>query len=162
MGVTYLFHSPHFGWHCLPWPSSVINSIVLGIHYLPVSMGIDIIPSALHTCSFWGLQPNHITCGLHPSSVNALVDIHGRLCNFPFFHPREALLVGHWGPPYHFPLVASFFPPLTEVGLHGMELVHLSCVWQLPIHKGMPISDVMRRSWFWWRTHDHLHWFITL
>ena len=30
------------------------------------------------------------------SSVDALVDIHGRSHNFPFFQPREALLVGHW------------------------------------------------------------------
>ena len=52
-------------------------------------------PPALCTCSFWSLQPNHITCGLHPSSVDAPVDIHGRSHNFPFFHPRGALLVGH-------------------------------------------------------------------
>ena len=95
MGVTYPFHSPHFVWPCLPWPSSMIGDIPLGVHYLPASMGIDVIPSALCTCSFWGLQPHHITCGLHPSSVDAMVDVHGRSCNFPFFHPREALLVGH-------------------------------------------------------------------
>ena len=40
-------------------------------------------------------------------------------------------------------------------------LVHLSHAWWLPIHKGMPISDVMRRSRFQWRTRDLLCWFIT-
>ena len=59
-------------------------------------MGIDVIPSALCTWSFQSLQPNHVTCGLHPSSVDALVDVHGRSHNFLLFHPREALLVGHW------------------------------------------------------------------
>ena len=83
-------------WSCLPWPSSVSGCIHHGVHYPPASMGIDIIPSALCTCSFWGLQPHHITWGLHPSSVDTLVDVHGRSHNFPFFHPREALLVGHW------------------------------------------------------------------
>ena len=94
-GVTYPFHSPHFVWPCLPWPSSVIGHIPLGVHYPPASMGIDNVPSALCTCSFQGLQPNHITCGLHPSSVDAPVDVHGRSCNFPFFQPRDVLLVGH-------------------------------------------------------------------
>ena len=83
-------------WPCLPWPSSVIGYIPLGVHYPPTSMGIDVIPSALCMCSFQGLQPHHITWGLHPSSVDAQVDVHGRSCNFPFFHPREALLAGHW------------------------------------------------------------------
>ena len=74
----------------------MIGCIPLGVHYPPASMGIDIVPSALHMCSFQSLQLNHITCDLHPSSVDAPVDVHGRSCNFPFFHPREALLVGHW------------------------------------------------------------------
>ena len=90
-------------------------------------MGIDIIPSALHMCSFQGLQPNHVTCGLHLSSVDASVDVHGRSHNFPFFHPREALLVGHWVTAL--PLSScGILPisPLTEVVLHGVVLVHLS------------------------------------
>ena len=65
------------------------------VHYPPASMGIDIMPSALWTCSFWSLQPNHFTCGLHPSLVDTPVDVYGISHNFPFFHPREALLVGH-------------------------------------------------------------------
>ena len=96
MGVTYPFHSPHFVWPCLPWPSFMIGHIPLGVHYLPASTGIDVVPSALCMCSFQGLQPSHVACGLHPTSVDAPVDIHSRSCNFPFFHPREALLVGHW------------------------------------------------------------------
>ena len=96
MGATYLLHSPYFVWPCLPCPSSVSGCIPLWVHYPPASMGIDIIPSAWHMCSFQNLQPNHFTCGLHPSSVDDLVDVHGRSCNFPFFHPREAFLVGCW------------------------------------------------------------------
>ena len=161
--VTYPFHSPHSVWPCLLWPSSMIGCIPLGVHYLPVSMGIDVIPSALHTCSFQSLQPNHITCGLHLFSVDTPVDVHGRSCNFLFFHPMEALLVGHWVTTL--PLSSCgvlFFSPPTEVILCGVGLVHLSHVWQLPIHKGTPISDVTRRSQFRWRTHDHPHWFVTL
>ena len=45
--------------------------------------------SALHTCSFQGLQPHHITWGLHSSSVDAPVDVHGRSCNFLFSTPGK-------------------------------------------------------------------------
>ena len=81
----------------------------------------------------------------------------------PIFPPREALLVGHQVT--DLPLSSCgilFLSPLTEVVLCGVGLVHLSHVWQLPIHKGMPISNAMRRSQFWWRTHDLPCWFVTL
>ena len=124
MGVTYPFHSPHFVWPCLPWPSSVIGCIPLGAHYPPASMGIDIIPSALNTCSFWSLQPNHITCGLHPSSVDALVDVHGRSCNFPFFHPKGSFTCRSLGDHLTtFLLWCPLFLPPTEVVLCGVGLV---------------------------------------
>ena len=97
-----------------------------------------------------------------PSLVDALVDIHGRSHNFPFFHPREALLVGHWVTALPLSSCGALFSsPLTEVVLCGVGLGHLSHVSWLPIHKGTPISDARRRSWFWWRTHDHLYWFVT-
>ena len=116
-GVAY--HDPILSIGCIP----------LGVHYPPASMGIDIIPSTLHTHSFQGLQPHHITCGLHPTSVDTPVDVHGRSCNFPFFHPREALLVGCWVTTL--PLSSCgilFLSPLTEVVLHGLRLVHMSHV----------------------------------
>ena len=163
-GVLTHFTPPFcFVWLCLLWPSSVSGCICHAVHYLPVSMGIDVITSALHTCSFQGLQPHHITWGLHPSSVDAPVDIHGRSHNFLFLHPREALLVGHWVTTLPlFSCDVHFFSPLTEVVLHGVGLLYLSCAWQLSIHKGMPTSDAVRRSQFWWRMHDLLCWFVTL
>ena len=121
--------TPNFVWPCLLQPSSVIGCIPLLVHYLPASTGIDVIPSALHICSFQNLQPHHLTCGLHPSLVDTPVDIHGISCNFPFFHPREALLVGCWVTAL--PLVSCgilFSSPLTEVVLCGVGLVHLSHV----------------------------------
>ena len=138
------------------------GSIPLLVHYLPASMGYRHHPSALHTCSFQGLQPNHFTCGLHPSSVDALVDVHDPSCKFPFFHPREALLVGHQVTtlPFFSCGILTSSPPM-EVVLHGMGLVYLSCVLWLPIHKGTPTSDAMRRSQFQWRTCDCPCWFVT-
>ena len=73
------------------------------------------------------LQPHHITCGLQPSSVDALADVHGRSCNFPLIHPREVLLVGCWMTAL--PLLScgiTLILPPVEVGLHGTGLVHLS------------------------------------
>ena len=107
----------------------MISGITIGVHYPPTSVGIDIIPFALCTFAFQSLQPNHVTCGLHPSLVDASVDVHRRSHNFPFFNLREALLVGHWATAL---LLSScgilFFSPPTEVVLHGMGLVHLSHV----------------------------------
>ena len=123
-------------WPCLPWPSSMSGGTHCRVHYLPASPGIDVVPSALQMCSFQGLQPHHITQGLHPSSVDTPVDIHGRSCNFLFFHPREALLVGHQVIALPFSSCGILFLlPLAEVVLHGLGLVHLSHVCWLPIHK---------------------------
>ena len=138
------------------------GSIPLLVHFPPVSTGYRCHPSALHTCSFQGLQTNDFTCGLHPSAVDALVDIHNPSYNFPFFHPREALLVGHQVTtlPFFSCGILSSSPPM-EVVLHGVGLAHLSHVGWLPIHKGTPTSDVMRINLFWWRTCDHPCWFVT-
>ena len=164
MWATCPFHSPHFFWLELPavtqfseWQCSSFGSLSASVN------GYRCHPSALHTCSSGGLQPNHFTWGLHPSSVDALVDVHDPSCNFPFFHPREALLVGHWVtalPGFSCGILSS--SPPKEVVLHGVGLAHLSHVLWLPIHKGMPTSDATRRSWFQWRTRDHPCWFVTL
>ena len=163
-GVTYPFHSPHFIWPCLSWPSSVIGCIPLGVHYLPASTGINIIPSALCMCSFQRLQPNHITCSLHPSLVDTLVDIHGRSCNVLFFHPRKTLLVGHRMTALSLSLL---WCPLFLTSYRGSLVwggagTPVPCMMVAKLHKGMPISDAMRRSQFQWRTHDCPHWFIIL
>ena len=124
---------------------------------------IDIIPSALHTCSFQGLQPIHFTCGLHPSSVDAPVDVHGPSHNFLFFHPREALLVGCWVIALpSFSCGILLLSPLKEVVLCGVGLgtpgpLDDSC----PYTRGLTTSDAMRRSQFQWRTCDHPCWFVT-
>ena len=116
---------PCFVWPCLLWPSSMSGCICCWVHYLPASTGIDIVPSTLHTCSFQGLQPHHVTWGLHPSSVDAPVDIHGWSHNFPFIHPREALLVGCWVTALPlFSCGVHFISPPTEVVLHGVGLAH--------------------------------------
>ena len=128
--VTCPFHSPHFIYLALPamtqfseWQHSSLGSLSTSIN------GYRCHPSALCMCSFGGLQPNHFTCGLHPSSVDAPVDIHDPSYNFPFFHPREALLVGHRVTALPSLSCGILFPsPPKEVVLHGVGLVHLSHV----------------------------------
>ena len=119
-------------------------------------------PQSKHTCSPWCLQPCHVTCGLHPSSMDALVDVHSRSPNLPLIHPRKVLLAGCWVTtlPIFSCGIISVSPPV-EVGLHGVGLVHLSHGWWTPIHKGMPTSDAMKRSQFQWMMHDLPHWSIT-
>ena len=128
-GVTYPFHSPHF---CLALPAMTQFSDWLHSSLGSLSASINGYrhhPSALCTCSFQSLLPHHLTWGLHMSFVDAPVDVHSISCNFPFFHPREALLVGHWVTTLPFFSCGILFSsPLTEVVLHGVGLVHLSCV----------------------------------
>ena len=83
-------------------------------------------PSALCTCSSGVQLPNHLTCGLHPSSVDAPVDVHDPSHNFPFFHPWEALLVGRqvFALPSCSCGIIILSPP-KEVVLQGVGLVHL-------------------------------------
>ena len=104
--------------------------------------------------------PLHITWSLHPSSVDALVDVHGRSHNFPLIHPRGVWLDWHWllTRPLSTHGVILLSLPLG-VASTGVGLVHWSCAWQTPTHKGT-ISDVMR-SWFWGRMHDCPCWSIT-
>ena len=114
MGCLPISLPPCFIWLALPavtqfseWKHSSFGSLSASIN------GYRHHPSALHMCSSRGLQPNHFTCGLHPSSVDAPVDVHGPSCNFPFFHPREALLVGCWVTtvPFFFCGILSSSPP---------------------------------------------------
>ena len=126
MGVTYPFHSHHF-YFALPAMTQLSKLYHSSSSPLSASInGYRHHPSALHMCSFQGLQPNHFTCGLHPSSVDAPVDIHGISHNFPFFHPREALLVGCGVTTLpSFSCGIFFSSPPTEVVLHRVGLVHL-------------------------------------
>ena len=84
------------------------------------------------------------------------------MVEFPFNPLPEVLLAGHWvtALPIFSCGIISVSPPV-EVGFHWMGLVHLSCAWQTPTHKGMPTSDAMRRSWFWWRMGNLPHWSVT-
>ena len=88
-------------------------------------MGIDIVPRPYVHVPLEVYSPNHFTCGLHLSSMDAPVDIHDSSCNFLFFHPREALLVGCWvtALPLSFCGVLSLSPP-EGVVLNGVRLVH--------------------------------------
>ena len=72
------------------WQLSSFGSLSASIN------GYRCHPSALCTCPSRGPQPKHFTWSLHPSSVDAPVDIHNPNHNFPYFHPWEAFLVGHW------------------------------------------------------------------
>ena len=129
MGLLAHFTPPPFGLG-LPtmtqfseWYHSSFGSLSASVN------GYRCHSSALHMCSSEGLQPKHFTCGLHLSSVDALVDVHDPSHNFPFFHPWEAFLVGHWVTTLPFcscGIICS--SPPREVVLQGVGLVHLSHV----------------------------------
>ena len=112
---------------------------------------VDIYPSTKH---MWSCQPFcqwrhpcplHIAWKLHPSSGDAPVDINRRNHSFPFIHPREVFLAWCW-------VIARLLS--SWLGLTGVGLVHPSHAWWTLMHRGMPVSDTMRRSQLWCRMCD--------
>ena len=95
MGVTYSFHSPPF---CLALPTMTQFHDWLHSSWGSLSASIN-----GYRCCFLCLmymflprsaaKSHYLWSSL--SFVDAPVDVHGRSHNFPFFHPREALLVSH-------------------------------------------------------------------
>ena len=146
----------------LPWLSSISSHGGCSVCYLMASTGWDVYPSAKCMQFCRHPLPLHITWSHHPSSVDAPVDIHRRSHSFPLIHPREVFLAWHWviSRPLSSHGVVSMSLPLG-VGLTGVDLVHLSCAWWTPTHKGMPVSDTTRRSQLWCKMCDCLHWSIT-
>ena len=146
----------------LPQLSSVSSHGGHSVCYLMASTGQDIYPSAKCMLSCRHPCLLHVTWSLHPSSVDVLVDVHGRSHSFPLIHPREVFLAWHWmtSRPLSSHGIISLSIPLG-VGLAGVGLVHLSHTWQTPIHKGIPASDMTRWSQLWCRMCDCPHWLVT-
>ena len=163
MGVTYPFHSPHFylalptmtqfcDWSHSSWGS--LSASINGHGHRSLCLTYVFLPrSAATSCYLWSSPILSGCSSRHPWQKLQL----------PIFPPQGSFTGRSSGDCLTtFHLWHPLFSPLAQVVLHGVGLVHLSYVWQLPIHKGTPISDAMRRSWFWWRTHDLPCWFITL
>ena len=155
------FPIPYPLWSCncdsVPWIVMVVIQSTVWWHL----QAEDVYPSTKCTRSCRHLLPLHITWSLHPSSVDSQADIHGRSHNFPLILPQEVLLAWYWmvARPLSTHGVISFSLPLG-VGLTWVGLVHLSHAWQTPTHRGMPVSDTMRRRRLQCRMHDCPHWFI--
>ena len=155
--VTYPFHSPHFylalptvtqfhDWLLSSW-GSLSTSINGYRHHSLCLTYVFLLRSAARSHYLWS---SIVLSGCSSRCPWQKLQL-------PIFPPQESFTGRSLGD-----CLTTFllFPPLTEVVLHGVGLVHLSCVWWLSIHKGTPISDAMRRSQFRWRTHDLLHWFV--
>ena len=80
-------------WHdSVPWVVMVVIQSTIWWHL----WAGDIYPSTKHMQSCRHPLPMHVTWSLHPSSMDTLVDIHGRSCSFPLIHPREVFLAWCW------------------------------------------------------------------
>ena len=155
-------------WTCYLIP--VLWTVMVVIHSaICWYLWVDIYPSTKCIWSCWPFSQWRHSCLLHiawnlcPSSLDTLDDIHGRSHSFPFIHPREVFLAWCWvitRPLSSCGVILLSLP--SEVGLTGVELVHLSHSWQTPRHKGTPASDAMRRRQLWCRMHECLCWSLTL
>ena len=55
----------------------------------------------------------------------------------------------------------SQFVVLPRVCSSRVVVVHLPCLAHMTIQRGVPSAGAMRKSWFWWRTHEHpVHWLL--
>ena len=128
---------------------------------------VDIYPSTKCTQACWSFHQGRHTCplhtawNLHPSSLDAPPDFHGRSCSFLFIHCREVFLAWCWviARPLSSCGIILLSLPLG-VGLTGMGLEHLSHAWWIPTHKAAPASDAIR-SQLWCRMHEFPCWSFT-
>ena len=98
----------------------------------------------------------------NPSSVDALVDVHGRSHSFPLIHPREVFLAWHWVMAIPSSSCGVVLLSLhLRIGMTEVGLVHLTHTWQTPKYKGMPASDATRMSWLQCRMHECPCWPFT-
>ena len=116
---------------------------------------LAILSRKISTATTHHLESSSIFCGCsgwHP----------WRSHSFPFIHPRGVFLAWCWvitRPLSSCGIVLMSLP--LGVGLTGMGLVHLFHTWQTPMHKRMPASDAMRRSWLQCRMHEFPYWSFT-
>ena len=116
-------------------------------------------------CQYWHLHiPFTLHQVFHPwSSKVAPENILQNAWSFLLTHPRGVSPVLHGVSGKHLTLCGtSSFSLAFWVGSSRTVVVHLVCSAHTPEHKGAPITGVMRKSWFWWRTHEHpVCWFFT-
>ena len=165
--MTYCWRAWHRGLyiHFVPWWSCycvlvlwLVMVVIQPAIWWYLQVDVDPSPKCMWSCwSFcqWRCPcPQHIAWKLHPSSVDAPADVHGRSHSLPFIHPREAFLTWCWvfiRPSSSCGIVLLSLP--SGVGLTGVGLVYPSHVWQMPTHQGILVSDTMRSSQLWHRTH---------
>ena len=139
------------------WSSGLLST---GIYWLT-----SVPPSNAHEPSGNSVKEGihgHYTWTLHPSSVDAPVEVHRRSHSFPFIHPREVFLAWCWVIARLLSSCDVALPSLPPgIGLTGVGLVHLFHTWQTPMHKGIPASDAMKRGQLWCRMHEFPCWPFT-
>ena len=144
-GVRTHFISPMV---LLLWFSSVSSHGSCPDCYPMASIGWDIYPSAKHMWSCRHPIQLQVTWSLYPSSVDALVDVHGRSHSFPLIHYREVFLAWCWVI-YHKTIIFLWHSfALTPLGNRlnwggaGTSVPYLA-----DIHtQGNTVSDATRRS----------------
>ena len=121
---------------------------------------VPLYPECRHWCPHIPF-PLHQT--FHPwSRREALENVLSNVKNFLLTHPREVSPVWYWASGRHFaPCDTAPFSLTFQVSSSRLVVAHFVCSAHTPEHKGAPIMGVMRRSQFWWRTHEHsVCWFF--
>ena len=154
--LVCLFCTPHFKLTISRTKRSGIEEIMIG-HIFLTSLVWSGLPHP--ECWHWHL---HITFPVHQmfhpwSCKEALENVLQNMQSFLLTHPRVVSPGWCSACGRHFALCGTLsFSLAFWVGSSRMVVAHLACSVHAPVHKGAPIMGVMRRSWFWWRTHEHL------
>ena len=106
--------------------------------------------------------PLHHT--FHPLSFQeALGNVHTNTQSFLFTNPTGVLPVCHWASNGQFTLcgTSSVLLPSRVCSFRAV-MVHLACLACTTVQRWVPSVGVMRKSQFWWRTHEcPVCWFFT-
>ena len=153
-GLACPFHTPPF--QAYRMKGGGIEEIMISHIFLTSSVwSVPPPPECWHWCPHIPFPP-HWT--FNPwSSKDALGNILRNAQSFLLTHPSEVSHVWCWASGRHFALCGTFSFSLTFwVGSSRMVVVHLVHSAHTPEHKGAPITGVMRRTQFQWRTHECL------
>ena len=160
-GVHTCFIPPMF---LLPWLSSVSSHGSHSVHYLMAIYGLRHLSlHQMHVILYTSTSTTHY---LKSSPVLSGCSVR---CAWEKFQlpvdPPQGSLPGLTLGDHHTTyllMVQSFLSHPLGVCMNGVGLVHLSCAWQTPTHKGTPVSDMQQGGvQFQCRMCDCPHWSVT-
>ena len=161
-GLAHPFHNPHVvSLQFLVWREVGLKKSWLVMSFKPHQCDQNLHLWNTYVDIHTPLVPLHQT--FHAwSSKEALENIWMKAWSFLFTHPRGVSPVWHWAGNGQFTLCGTSSVSLSSWFCSSrVVVVHLACLAHMTVQRGVPSVGAMRKSQFWWRTHEHpVSWFL--